>query len=198
MLPLLPLLPPLLRAARRWRCSCAVVALDGGLWVLGGGDWGNEPLPTAERLSLATLAWTSRPPMREARRGCVAGALAGRVVAVGGSGRGGADGVLGSAEWLDPAEGAWEPLRGLRQARSRCGVATVRGGLYVMGGCGPGGAALASVERLDAQRSRAFSRFGAGGGAGTGGAASAALGRLRERSRQARYWLGVRLSRREG
>ncbi|CAJ1427521.1 unnamed protein product [Effrenium voratum] len=125
----------------------AAVALQKGIYLMGGMDSGYRCLACAWRLSWPLDAWRPLPPLRRERSECAAAAANGRAVVVAG---GVANGwtTLGSAERYDPSIGQWEELSPMRSIRRELAAISHEGQVYVLGGVSFGGRCTAKVECL--------------------------------------------------
>jgi len=134
--------PPLLQP----RESCAAVAANGTIYVLGGVNDSDICLSSVECFGPHTGGvWEPMPPMRFARGSAAAVAVAGQIYVVGGR-----DGFqsLDSVERFDPGMRRWDLQQPLRSARFGAAAAVLGGRVYVVGGRG-GGRVLDAVERFD-------------------------------------------------
>jgi hypothetical protein len=133
-------------AARR--DSHGMAAVDGKLYVIGGGDNHNvlNALESGEVLDLATMQWSVLPKMASRRSGLGMAAIDGKLYVTGG--RDGMHRVLNCGEVLDLATMQWSALPKMASRRCGHGMAAVDGKLYVTGG-GDGCKALNSGEVLD-------------------------------------------------
>jgi len=136
--------PPLLQP----RESCAAVAANGSIYVLGGVSSDAACLASVECFGPHTGgAWETMPSMRSARGAAAAVSVAGQLYVIGGR-----DGFqsLDSVERFDPGVRRWDFLQPLRNARFGAAAAVLDGRVYMLGGKG-GGRVLATVERLDVE-----------------------------------------------
>ncbi len=119
------------------RRLCAAAAIEGTLYVVGGGDRGDS-LRSAERIDPLVGPWEVLPDMCVPRYGCSAASLAGKLYVVGGSnenlGHLPSYSYLKSAECYIPREERWLRLPDMSVARRSCGMASMDGKLYVVGG----------------------------------------------------------------
>jgi N-acetylneuraminic acid mutarotase len=126
-------------AVGRFAQACAVVADT--LYVIGGSDaagvWQTECLG----YDLVNKVWSTKAPMPTARAYYGAGAVNGRIYAVGGRN---ATVDLNTCEEFNPATNTWTPRQGMGTARGGVGVAAIGNRVYA---CGGGWATyLSSVE----------------------------------------------------
>lgn len=130
------------------RCGCAMAAVAGELYVLGGVTAGGYDTDIVDRLDLSAGAWVVAPPLRMARTGCAAAAIESRLYAVGGSAKGL---ELPYVEYLDVCKETeqccWQPLPRMLEQRYACTAVSWRGNLHVFGGCSRG-LSLAAAEVL--------------------------------------------------
>ena len=118
------------------RSHCAAAALDGKLYVFGGGGPGFQALKTVECYDPAKESWTPRAPMPTARSGVVAVPFHGRVYVMGGGFKkpDGTFQFLTTVEIYDPESDSWTKGPDLLR-RHAAPAATVLGGrIYLMGG----------------------------------------------------------------
>lgn len=114
------------------RCDCAVVALDGSLYVIGG--FRKEKVTAkCERLDLNTGRWITSSQMQVARKGVTAVAMGGFVYAIGGHTEDSKP-PLALVEKFDPNLDSWETLPSLQTARRYAASAAMGGFLFVVGG----------------------------------------------------------------
>ncbi|CAJ1377354.1 unnamed protein product [Effrenium voratum] len=127
------------------RESCAAVAVNSMIYVLGGINGEAQCLNSVEGFSPVTGMWEALPPMRHARAASAAVACAGQVYVIGGR-----DGFqsLDTVERFDPACRRWRLQPSLRGARLGAAAAVLGVRIYVVGGKG-GGRVLDSVEQLE-------------------------------------------------
>jgi len=127
----------LLPAASRWdglpslpqnrhRFGCAVAAVAGHLWVVGGHD-GEQIVPFVDRFDPRTAVWQSMPALPTARHGCAAIGVAGKLYVVGGDAapledNDGADSAdqLAAMERFNPSSMRWEKLPHVPTGRFGC------------------------------------------------------------------------------
>jgi N-acetylneuraminic acid mutarotase len=136
-------------AADRWqkrapltapRGALAVAVLDGRIYAMGGerfsagGAQPYEPVADAAVYDPKIDAWEMLPPMRHRRDHLAAGAIGGRVYAVGGRDR--PDYTLQHIEEYNPATRAWTARAPMPTGRSGGTAAVVNNRLYVFGGEG--------------------------------------------------------------
>jgi N-acetylneuraminic acid mutarotase len=123
------------------RGALAVAVLDDRIYALGGERFGTAsgrpgyvPVDDATVYDPRTDTWTVLPPLRYRRDHLVAGAIDGRVYAVGGRDR--PIYTLPFVEIFDPATRAWTEGAPMPTGRSGCTAAVLDGRLYVFGGEG--------------------------------------------------------------
>jgi len=133
------------------RRDFATAAIDGRIYVIGGGDVmaGIVPAPVTDVVEVydpATDSWTSAPPMPTAVTDHVAVTLGGRIYVIGGQ----------EALWpmtdivqeYDPATQLWTTRTSMPTERRGAAAAVMAGKIYVVGGSS-GGFDLATVEAYD-------------------------------------------------
>ena len=125
-----------------------LAALGDRIWLVGGystgpgGAW----VPQAATYSLAVgeSAWRSEPPLNEARGGLALAAVAGTLVAIGGTTP---TGIATSVELLVPGERSWKAGPSLSEPRDHLAAASSAGRVYAIAGrVGPLESNLSSVE----------------------------------------------------
>lgn len=137
-------------AADRWqkraplaapRGALAVAVLDGRIYAMGGEQFkgatqsdGYEPVSDVAVYDPKSNAWEVLPPMKQRRDHLVAGAIGGRVYAVGGRDR--PNYTLQNIEEYNPATRAWTARAPMPTGRSGGTAAVVNNRLYVFGGEG--------------------------------------------------------------
>ena len=136
-------------AADRWekraplpapRGALAVAALDGKIYALGGERFSAakpdayEPVSDAAVYDPKSDAWEILPPLRYRRDHLFAGAIGGRIYAVGGRDR--PNYALKNVEAYDPAARAWSERAPMPTGRSGGAAAVANNRLYVFGGEG--------------------------------------------------------------
>lgn len=102
-----------------------------------GGRNSQQCLATAERYMFEDNRWEELPPMKQVRTAVAAGALEGKLYAVGGEcefkfAREGTQ-YLTSVEHYDPIHNVWNPVADMKYARSFTAVCTLNGKLYKRG-----------------------------------------------------------------
>jgi hypothetical protein len=115
------------------RCNLAVVALNGLIYALGGGDTsGIVAYSTVEVYNPATDRWTTAAPMPTGRSGLSAGVVSGSIYAIGG------DNTyihsLDTVEAYNPASNTWIEQPALPTARRDLITGVVNNVLYAVGG----------------------------------------------------------------
>ena len=133
------------------RRDFATAALDGRIYVLGGGDVmvGTTPSPpvtTVEVYDPATDSWTSAPPMPLAVTHHVAVTVGGRIYVIGGMMQ--TAPMLDTVLEYDPATQLWTTKAPMPTERHSAAATALDGEIYVMGGSS-GGLELSSVEVYD-------------------------------------------------
>ncbi|WP_232075599.1 choice-of-anchor J domain-containing protein [Phytohabitans suffuscus] len=109
----------------------AVVALDGKVYSIGGG---NGSASTTKNFVYDPVAqtWSGIADLPGARNAMAVGVVAGKIIATGGWAAAGPDGTTWS---YDPAANAWTEKADNPAPRSAAGQAVVGGKLYAVGGC---------------------------------------------------------------
>eukprot|EP00808_Paulinella_micropora_P006964 g61873.t1 len=164
-------------AMRSLHAFAPTVVLGDEICVIGGGRYACTSQLSVERFNIKTGSWSVGVPLKAAWKGCVAGAIDGKMYVAGGDDRmemscprayaagavlGGSLYVLGgvgnegeiwrTAERYNPATDTWEPLPPMKHKRAGGAAAVLDGLLYVLGGyCD---ATLSSVERFDPRLNR--------------------------------------------
>ena len=125
-----------------------LAALGDRVWLAGGyrtgpgGAW--VPQSATFSLALGESAWRPEPPLAEPRGGLALAALAGTLVAIGGTTP---TGIATSVELFVPADRAWKAGPPLSQAREHLAAASASGRVYAIAGrLGSLESNLASVE----------------------------------------------------
>lgn len=109
----------------------AAVYLDGLAYSIGGGS-GSASYNTMYAYDPATLTWTQKANLPEARNAMAVGSVNGQIVATGGW----ADAGPSTDTWVyDPAGDSWGVAADAPVGLSASGQAVVDGKLYVVGGC---------------------------------------------------------------
>ena len=136
------------------RGALAVAALDGKIYALGGERFGAagskekyEPVADAAVYDPKTDAWQVLAPMRQKRDHLYAGAIAGRVYAVGGRERPAY--THQRVEEYDPTGGAWRDRAPMPTGRSGGSAAVLGNRLYVFGGEGNGDNPLGVFNQVE-------------------------------------------------
>ncbi len=136
------------------RGALAAAVLDGRIYALGGERYGAGGPPSYVPVEDATVydprtdVWEILPPLRHRRDHLVAGAIAGRVYAVGGRDRPAYD--LPYVEAFDPATRTWTERAPLPTGRSGCMAAVLDGRLYVFGGEGNPDSPYGTFDQVEA------------------------------------------------
>jgi N-acetylneuraminic acid mutarotase len=108
-----------------------VVQVDGVAYSIAGGN-GSASSTAVYAYDPATLTWTERASLPEARNAVAAGVVDGKIVVTGGWGPSGPD----TATWLyDPAVDSWSDAADAPVGLAASGQAVADGKLYVVGGC---------------------------------------------------------------
>ncbi|QIX27284.1 S8 family serine peptidase [Nocardioides sp. JQ2195] len=107
------------------------VRVDGIAYSIAGGD-GSASTSEVNAYDPATLAWTSKAPLPDARNAVAAGAVGGQVIVTGGWA---AAGPSPSTWAYDPSADAWTAVADAPVELAASGQAVVDGKLYVVGGC---------------------------------------------------------------
>jgi DNA-binding CsgD family transcriptional regulator/N-acetylneuraminic acid mutarotase len=115
----------------RPRGSFAVAAIDGRLYVVGGGEAG-APSAAVDRYDPANNVWVELTDKPTAASQVKAVAIGRFIYVPGGEGAGGE--VLDVLEAYDPRSQQWERLPNLPAPRSRYALASLEGRLYLFGG----------------------------------------------------------------
>lgn len=118
------------------------------LYVIGGLDSSFRALDTAERYDPLTGSWESLPPLKSARAGSSAVAVAGKLYIIGGEAGGRA---LNDMQRFDPWFDCWETLPSMRQGRIRAAATDRDDCIFVLGGL-DGTEPLQCVECFDVQK----------------------------------------------
>ena len=113
------------------RCSLAVCALDGKIYVIGGGVQNQVVTTAVEQYDPATDTWSTKASMHTARGFFGAAALNGKIYAVGGWGMGSV--ALAACEVYDPASDTWTQVQDLHTPRFGAAAAAANGKIYVFG-----------------------------------------------------------------
>ena len=111
----------------------AVVAMDGKIYVAGGGT--NPFINSVTNFAVydpATNLWTSLAPMSQGRGGPVAEAINGKIYVAGG--RDPLGNSVNTAEVYDPATDSWSAVAPMGTRRDNAASVTIDGKLYVFGG----------------------------------------------------------------
>src|SRR5262249_964189 len=128
----------------------AATALDGRIYVMGGGTFG-DPVPNVEVFDPATTGWSRAADMPRPRSdfGAVTG-LDGRIYVFGGYAEEfGGDGSSKTADVYDPATDSWAAIADMNLIRySVAGALGPDGRIYAIGGS-VGSGAPTSVEAYD-------------------------------------------------
>jgi N-acetylneuraminic acid mutarotase len=133
-----------MQSARR---GCALVALNGKLYALGGKS-GSAYLSSVEVYNPATNTWAWCAAMSSTRYGVAAAAVGGTIYAVGGAND--ASGSLDTLEAYDPATDSWTILPyPVPTPRFAAKAVALNGLIYVIGGWNNTSAYLAQVESYD-------------------------------------------------
>ncbi len=107
----------------------AASAVNGQIYVLGGSEGSRD----VEAYDPATDSWTDRASMPTGRYTLTAGAVNGRIYAIGGK-RLPANTPLATVREYDPIENAWVTRAGLSSVRWGLASSVVEGRIYVIGG----------------------------------------------------------------
>jgi len=116
------------------RNSCAVVAFQGELWILGGGGREFASQPTNNQVVIFDpVTGIARPgPVMNSRRGSFSAAVVdGRIVAAGGQTLQ-PPVVVGTSEAFDPLTGSWESIANITIPVHSTGGAEFEGNFYTM------------------------------------------------------------------
>ena len=133
------------------RSSHSVEALDGCIYVVGGGD-GKEWLCTSERYDIRRDEWTPISNVKQKRWKCGLAVLNGHLYAIGGMNSPDAGfwgKPLASVERYFPCTDTWEEVAEMKEARFGFAVAAYGGKIYVSGGFGDSKTVLDSTEVYD-------------------------------------------------
>jgi len=134
-------------AANRWtltppmsvsRCYTGVAALQGRIWVIGGGidiDGKRRPTDLVEIYDPATGAWAKGPALDKPRTEAVVTAAAGRIYVIGGTSPAGYE---TSAVSIGPGETTWRPEPPSPLPLFQCAGCTLNDIIYIMVGHNPG------------------------------------------------------------
>jgi len=111
---------------QRHRFGCAVAAVAGHVWVVGGHD-GEQPVPFVDRFDPRTAVWLSMQALPTARHGCAAIGVAGKLYVVGGDAAPSEDNdcddsadQLAAMERFNPSSMRWEKLPHVPTGRFGC------------------------------------------------------------------------------
>src|SRR5699024_5763814 len=108
-----------------------VVYVDGIAYSIAGGD-GSASTTDVRAYDPATLSWTEKADLPQARNAVAAGAVGGQIVVTGGW----ADSGPSPSTWTyDVAGDSWSPAADSPVSVAAAGQAVVDGKLYVVGGC---------------------------------------------------------------
>ena len=127
------------------RLGHATAVVDGKLYVIGGFNRDDGPLPSVECLDLETWKWSEVAHMSTPRSDAGAAVLGGQIIVVGGCDERYQE--LSSVESFDPATGIWTAVASMSTVRSSHGVASAQGKLFAVGGYGLND--RGEYERLD-------------------------------------------------
>ncbi len=112
------------------RGGAAAAAVNGKLYLVGGGPWEGE-LTTNEEYDPASNAWTAKASMSIARSQLAAVGLSGKVYAIGGVGNWS---IYAETEEYDPETNAWTLKASMPTGRDAHSGEAVNGKIYVAGG----------------------------------------------------------------
>jgi N-acetylneuraminic acid mutarotase len=124
------------------RNSAASAVIDGRIYVVGGrralkqgdGTLRQVNVPTLEVFDPASLTWTTRQPMPQARGGLGAAAHGGKLYVFGGEQWVPEQKVFADSWVYDPAKDQWDALPPMPTARHGLGAATLNHRIHVIGG----------------------------------------------------------------
>lgn len=145
------------------RSHCGAVALEGKIYVFGGGGPEFKSLQTVEVYNPKEDRWTEGPEMPTLRSGVVAVSLNGRAYVMGGGFRrpDGRFNFLTTVELFDPGTGRWSSGPDLLQRHDAPAATVSDGAIYLFGGHHPeasGGPmtdpAFSFSERFDPEEGR--------------------------------------------
>jgi N-acetylneuraminic acid mutarotase len=138
-------LAPLPGGARQ---ECAVVALDGKVYVIGGFDKAASIVADVEVYDPQAGVWTSAAPLPEPLHHANAAAFGGKIYVLG-SLKGDLFAASGESHVYDPATNTWSAAGSLPAGRERGGaaVAVIGSHMYIAGGFR--GGSVADVDRYD-------------------------------------------------
>lgn len=130
------------------RQECAVVTVDGKVYVLGGFDKGAEVVATVEVYDPEKDAWTNAAPLPAPLHHANAAATGGKIYLLG-SLRGDLFSASGESYVYDPGADVWSKVASLPAGRERGGggVAVIGSHVYLAGGYR--GGSVADVDRYD-------------------------------------------------
>jgi N-acetylneuraminic acid mutarotase len=135
------------------RHSLALAVVKRTIYAMGGlpGLHGATRAAEVESYDPRLDEWTQRADMPTARQGLVAGAVLGKVYAIGGADE---DSIVASTEEYDPVADRWTKKRDMPTARLFASAVVVNRLIYVIGGVEAQGAPSVAVEVYDPSRDR--------------------------------------------
>jgi N-acetylneuraminic acid mutarotase len=133
------------------RQECAVVTVDGKVYVIGGFDKGAEVVPTVEAYDPESDSWASVAPLPAPLHHANAASVGGKIYVLG-SLKGELFSASGESYVYDPAKDSWSNVASLPAGRERggAGVAVIGSHVYVAGGYRAG--SVADVDRYDTSK----------------------------------------------
>ncbi|MBI2890729.1 MAG: fibronectin type III domain-containing protein [Nitrospirae bacterium] len=125
----------------------AAVAVNGRIYLIGGGAAGGVQLATNEEYDPVADAWATKAPMPTARRALGATLANGRIYAIGGMGTGST--LLATNEEYDPVANTWSTKAAMPTGRFALAVTSANGKVYAIGGSVNGGPFSSTNEEYD-------------------------------------------------
>jgi hypothetical protein len=130
--------------------SSAAVAVNGKIYVMGGGDNPQKPaFSTLWAYDPVADEWTKKADMPTPRSTLTAAVVNGRIFAIGGTKSAAEPIMYSTVEEYDPVTDTWTTKADMPTARCTMGADTVNDKIYVVGGSTGGFTFLSTIEEYD-------------------------------------------------